>query len=54
LFSGLGDLSVQVWVYASGEDVFEVFDQYVMKGRSVSSSAMVAVSPQQMSDVLNN
>lgn len=56
LFAGLGDAnaSVQVWVYASGEDVAEVFDQFVMKGRSVSSSAMVAVNPQQMSDVLNN
>lgn len=54
LFAGFGDPSVQVWVYASGEDVAEVFDQFVMKGRSVSSSAMVAISPQQMSDVLNN
>lgn len=53
LFAGLGDPSLQVWVYSSGEDVFEVFDQFVMKGRSVSSSAMVAVNPQQMSDVLN-
>ena len=31
-----------------------MFDQFVMKGRSVSSSASVAVSPQQMSDVLNS
>jgi len=54
LFMGLGDPSVQVWVYASEEDVFEVFDQFVMKGRSVSSSARVAVNLQQMSDVLNN
>ncbi len=53
LFAGLGDPSVQVWVYASEEDVFEVFDQFVMRGRSVSSSAALAVSPQQMSDVLN-
>ena len=54
LFAGLGDPSVQVWVYASGDDVAEVFDQYMMKGRTVSSSAMVAVTPQQMSDVLNS
>ena len=53
LFAGLGDPSVQVWVYASEDDVLEVFDQFVMMGRSVSSSALVAVSPQQMSDVLN-
>ena len=54
LFAGLGDPSVQVWVYSSGEDVFEVFDQFVTKGRSVSSTAMLAVTPQQMSDVLNS
>ncbi len=54
LFMGLGDPSVQVWVYASDADVFGVFDQFVMKGRSVTSSARVAVSPQQMSDVLVN
>jgi len=54
LFAGLGDLSVQVWVYASGEDVQIVFDQFVMKGRSISSSARVAVNLQQMSDMLVN
>ncbi|HEY5731057.1 MAG TPA: hypothetical protein VIS72_13470 [Anaerolineales bacterium] len=53
LFMGLGDLPVQLWIYDPAEDVFEVFDQFVMKGRSVSSSARVAVTPQQMSDVLN-
>ncbi|MEW6084995.1 MAG: hypothetical protein AB1607_10400 [Chloroflexota bacterium] len=53
LFVGLGDPSVQVWVYASEADVQKVFDQFVMEGRSVSSSALVAVSPQQMSDVLD-
>ena len=31
-----------------------VFDQLVMKGRSVTSSARVAVSPQNMSDVLKS
>ena len=54
LFAGLGDPSVQVWVYDSAEDVFGVFDQFVMKGRSVSSSAYVAATPQQISDVLNS
>lgn len=54
LFAGFGDPSVQVWVYVSDEDLFGVFDQFVMKGRSVSSSASVAVTPQQMSDVLND
>jgi hypothetical protein len=53
LFAGQGDPSVQVWVYASGEDVQVLFDQLVMKGRSVSSSARVAANPQEMSDILN-
>lgn len=52
LFAGQGDPSVQVWVYASGEDVQEVFDQVVMEGRNVTSSARIAVNPQQMSDTL--
>jgi len=53
LFAGLGDPSVQIWVYDSAEDVFGVFDQFVMKGRSISSSANIAFTPQQMSDVMN-
>jgi len=43
---------VQVWVYAAEEDVQEVFDQVVMEGRIVTSSARLAVNPQQMSDTL--
>lgn len=54
LFSGVGELSASVWVYPSGLDVQAVFDQFVMQGRAVNSSARVAVNPQQMSDVLNS
>jgi hypothetical protein len=54
LFVGQGDPSMQVWVYASGVDVQEVFDQFVMEGRAVTSSARLAVNPQQMSDTLVN
>jgi hypothetical protein len=54
LFAGQGDPSVQVWVYAPGEDVQDVFDQVVMSGRSVVSSARIAFTPQQMSDTLVN
>jgi hypothetical protein len=54
LFAGQGDPSVQVWVYPSEEDVQEVFDQFVMAGLSVVSSAHVAITPQQMSDTLVN
>ena len=53
IFAGQGDPSVQVWVYSSDADVQIVFDQLVMRGRAVSSSARVALSPQNMSDVLN-
>lgn len=54
LFSGLGDPSMQVWVYASDADVQEAFDQLVMEGRIVYPSARVAAHPQQMSDALVN
>jgi len=54
LFTGQGDPSMQVWVYASGEDVQEVFDQFVMAGRAVTPSARIAVNPQQMADTLVN
>jgi len=54
LFAGQADASMQVWVYASGEDVQEVFDQVVMAGRSVDASARLAVNPQHMSDTLVN
>jgi len=42
------------WVYPSDADLQMMFDQLVMKGRSVSSSARVAVSPQNMSDGLKS
>jgi hypothetical protein len=54
LFAGQGDASVQVWVYTSGDDVQNVFDQTVMNGRNVTASARLAVNPQQMSDTLVN
>jgi len=54
LFAGGGDPSVQVWVYAEREDTQEFFEQAVMQGRSVTSLARLAVSPQHMSDTLNN
>ncbi|GAB4425862.1 MAG: hypothetical protein Kow002_15260 [Anaerolineales bacterium] len=53
LFAGVDSPPVQIWVYAEGEDVQELFEQAVMEGRSVTSFARLAVSPQHMSDVLN-
>jgi hypothetical protein len=52
LFAGQSDSSIQVWIYASGEDVQHVFDQVVMEGRNVTPSARIAVNPQHMSDTL--
>ena len=54
LFAGQGDPSVQVWVYAPEEDVQEVFDQVLMSGSRITSSARVALTPRQMSDTLVN
>ena len=48
-----GNDSAQIWVYASDADVQIVFDQLVMKGRSVTSFAGLATSPQQMSNLIN-
>jgi hypothetical protein len=53
LFAGQGDPSVQVWVYASGEDMQRVFDQALMQGGSVTSFARVAVNSQHMSDLIS-
>jgi hypothetical protein len=52
LFAGHVDPLLQVWVYALGEDVQEVFEQMVMEGRNVTSSARLAINPQQMSNTL--
>lgn len=46
LFSGQGEVSV--WVYPSELDLSGLFDQFVMEGRSVTSFASVAVSPDEM------
>jgi len=54
LFGGMGNPSIQVWVYPSGEDVQLVFEQLVMKNGAVSSFARVAMNPQEMSDELNS
>lgn len=48
LFAGHGDPSIQVWAYASAEDVQRVFDQVVMSGRGVNPSARLAADPEHM------
>ena len=54
LFSGQGDPTVQIWVYASGEDIQDVFNRLVMQEQTISPAARLAVDPQQMSDTLVN
>ena len=53
LFSHPETQGVQIWVYAPGEDVQQVFAREVLGGQTVTSLARLAVSPQQMSDSLN-
>jgi len=52
-FGGQGQTEIQVWVYSAGEDLQQVFACEVMRGVPVSSLARLAVSPQQLSAVLN-
>jgi len=54
LFAGLGDPSIQIWVYASDTDVQVIFDDYVMEGRNVTPLARLATTSQQMVDVLDS
>ncbi|MEW5939833.1 MAG: hypothetical protein AB1750_09250 [Chloroflexota bacterium] len=54
LFAGRGDPSLQIWVYDSSTDVQAIFDQTVMRGWNITSSARLAADPQQMSDLLNS
>jgi phosphate transport system substrate-binding protein len=51
---GGSDEPIDVWVYADGEDVQQVFDQIIMDGLNVASTASLAVSPQRMSDSVGN
>ena len=53
LFSHPEPQAIQIWVFASGEDDQQVFAREVLRGQVVTSLARVAVSPQQMSDSLN-
>ncbi len=48
--AGGNDIPVQVWVFDSGEDIQQIFDQVDMAGRSITSQARLAVSMQNMSD----
>jgi len=40
--------AVQVWIFANGEDITELFKQYSLRGSPVSSAAHLANNPQEM------
>ena len=52
-FTGRGDPTAQVWVYASAEEPQMIFEQAVMDGRGVTSFARLAVSPAHMVEALS-
>jgi hypothetical protein len=39
---------VEVWVYSSGEDVWQIFDQAILGGSPVTSTANLASGPEEM------
>ena len=47
---GGSDMPIQVWTYAQGEDVQQVFEQNVIENQQVTSFARLAVSAQNMLD----
>ncbi len=51
---GGNDLPIEVWTYAAGEDIQQVFQRGVMSGQPVTSMARLAVSSQAMSDEVGN
>lgn len=53
LFSEPGT-TVQIQVFATGEDIQQVFNREIMLGATLTSQARLALGPQQMSDTLNN
>jgi len=51
---GGSDAPIQVWTFAQGEDIQEIFIQMVMNGQLITSLARLAVSAQNMSDSITN
>ncbi len=51
---GGSDMPIQVWTYAQGEDIQQIFEQNVMNNQPVTSLARLAVSAQNMSNSIAN
>jgi PBP superfamily domain len=47
---GGSSLPIELWMYAEGEDIQQIFDQTVLNGLKIIPSARLAVSAQSMSD----
>jgi hypothetical protein len=52
LFASGGSAGAELWVFADGEDVQQVFHRLVMQNEPVAAMARIAGSPQQMAVVL--
>jgi phosphate transport system substrate-binding protein len=48
------DAPVQVWVFASGEDVQQIFEQTSLGGTPVTSAARLATGPDEMAQAIAN
>jgi PBP superfamily domain len=51
---GGSDIPIQVWTYAQGEDIQQIFEYNVMNNQPVTALARLAVSAQNMSDSVAN
>jgi hypothetical protein len=45
---------IQVWVYAAGEDIQQVFEETILNGLRITPAARLAVSAQHMSDSIGS
>lgn len=45
---------VHVWVFSSDNDIQQIFNEFILEGRPVVSSARIAVSPQEMFDAIQS
>ncbi len=48
------DRSIQVWAFASGEDIQQVFEKAAMDGSPVTSTARLATNPDEMAQAIAN
>ena len=46
--------AVQVWVFAAGEDIEQIFEQTVLGGSPVTSAARLAAGPDEMAQAIAN